>query len=288
MTLRDAGRPHRHRDCFQLALAALAAAASVGMFGWILWDIARLGAGHLSWDFLSSPPRDSGRSGGIAPILASSAAILAIALAAALPVGVATALLLSETTSRHSRYRSAMRTSLDILAGTPSIVFGLFGNAFFCVYLGLGFSILSGGLTLACMILPLLTRTVEATLRAVPVEWWSGAAALGMRRTATLRRIVLPAIAPAVATGVILGVGRALAETAALLFTSGYVDRMPTSPLDSGRALAVHIYDMSMNVVGGEQAAFASALVLMATLLVLHGCAQWTAGLWARGRLRVS
>ena len=144
----------------------------------------------------------------------------------------------------------------------PSIVFGLFGNAFFCVALGLGFSILSGGLTLACMILPLMIRATEEGLRAVPQELRLGAAALGLGPAAVFWRLLLPVALPGLAVGLVLGMGRALAETAALLFTSGYVDRMPTSLLDSGRALSIHVYDLAMNVAGGEPRAYATALIL--------------------------
>jgi phosphate transport system permease protein len=161
-----------------------------------------------------------------------------------------------------------------VLAGVPSIVFGLFGNAFFCIYLGLGFSILSGGLTLACMVLPILIRTAEEGLHSAPHDYRLAAAALGMSRSATLVHLLLPAAAPALVAGLMLGIGRAGAETAALIFTSGYVDRMPDSLFDSGRALSVHIYDLSMNVAGGDASAYASALVLIILLLIINSMAK--------------
>lgn len=167
-----------------------------------------------------------------------------------------------------------MSAALDILAGVPSIVFGLFGNAFFCVTLGLGFSILSGGLTLACMALPLLARATEVSLRSLPAETRQAAAALGLSQGRTILRLLLPAAAPGIAAGLALAMGRALAETAALIFTSGYVDRMPESLHDSGRALSVHIYDLALNVSGGEASAAASALVLVALLVLLNGLAR--------------
>ncbi len=169
-----------------------------------------------------------------------------------------------------SWFGKAVRFSLHVLAGVPSIVFGLFGNAFFCVYLGLGFSILSGGLTLACMLLPILASTAEAGLRAVPHIYRLTASALGLSRAAALLHLILPAAAPVMAAGLLLGIGRALAETAVLLFTSGYAERMPDSLLDSGRALALHIFDLSMNVPGGDEPAYASALVLVSLLLCIN------------------
>jgi phosphate transport system permease protein len=240
------------------------------VFIWILADLFRGGISHLSWNFLIDSPRDAGRAGGIGSILVSTILILLVALVVALPLAWTTAVLLAEFVPVTSQFGTMVRYSLQVLAGVPSIVFGLFGNAFFSIYLGLGFSILSGGLTLACMLLPILVSTAEAGLRAVPDTYRMSAAALGMSRTATMFHLLLPAAAPALAAGLLLGIGRAIAETAALLFTSGYVERMPGSLLDSGRALALHIFDLSMNVPGGDAPAYASALVLVILLLVIN------------------
>jgi phosphate transport system permease protein len=120
------------------------------------------------------------------------------------------------------------------------------------------------------MLLPILTSTAEAGLRAVPNSYRLSAAALGMPRAAALMHVMLPVAAPTLAAGLLLGIGRALAETAALIFTSGYVDRMPGSLLDSGRALALHIFDLSMNVPGGDMPAYATALVLVCLLLIIN------------------
>ena len=259
-----------YRDSLMQWLIYLAVLAISAVFAWILIDLVRGGVSHLSWDFLTESPRDAGRSGGIGSILISTLWILLVALIAALPLAWTTAILLAEFVPVDSRFGIAIRFSLQVLAGVPSIVFGLFGNAFFSIYLGMGFSILSGGLTLACMLLPILVSTAEAGLRAVPQSYRLSAAALGMSQTAALVHLLLPAAAPALAAGLLLGIGRAVAETAALLFTSGYVDRTPGSLLDSGRALALHIYDLSMNVPGGDQPAYASALVLMTLLLCIN------------------
>ncbi len=242
----------------------------LGVFLWLLVDVLIQGVGILSLEFLISEPTNVGREGGIGPILASTLLILLVALVAAVPLGLGTAIWLAEYSSYGKRAARNVRLSLDVLAGVPSIVFGLFGYAFFCGFLGMGFSILSGGLTLACMMLPLLIRTAEAGLVAVPNEWRKGAAALGMTRAVALWQVLLPAASPALAAGLILALGRATAETAALIFTSGYVDRMPSSLHDSGRALAVHIYDLSMNVMGGDKAAYGSALVLIVLVVLLN------------------
>lgn len=221
--------------------------------------------------FLTGTPERAGRSGGIGSILISTALILLICMTVAVPIGLGTALFLSESGIANERFsRRVIRRSLETLAGVPSIVFGLFGNAVYCRLLGFGFSIVSGGLTLACMVLPLLIRAAEESLRAVPSEQRQAAAALGLSKWTTIGRIVLPQAIPGIVAGLILGIGRALAETAALIFTSGYVDRMPSSVFDSGRSLAIHIYDLSMNVAGGNQNAYASALVLIGFLLIIN------------------
>ncbi|MFN3649472.1 MAG: phosphate ABC transporter permease PstA [Armatimonadota bacterium] len=264
------------------ALAAWGAAAVVCLvFLWLAAEVARAGVGRLSLPFLIAPEEDAGRSGGIGPILVSTGLILAVSMGASVVIGLPAAVLLAEL-SGAGRFGAAVRRSLDLLAGMPSIVFGLFGNAFFCGALGLRFSILSGGLTLACMVLPLLIRTSEEALRGVPAAYREAAAALALSRTTLLFRVLLPAALPGLLVGLVLGTGRALAETAALVFTSGYVTRMPGSLLDSGRALSVHIYDLSMNVAGGDASAGASALVLMVLILALNGATEWLAGRWRR------
>lgn len=262
------------------AAAGLITAVFLGLLGDLVWH----GASRISWDFVSTAPRNAGRDGGLLPILASTLLILLVCMAASLPLGVATAILLAEV-SGEGAFARVVRRSLDVLAGVPSIVFGLFGNAFFCKALGMGFSILSGGLTLACMVLPILIRATEEGLRSAPREYRLGAAALGISRLSTLVHLLLPAAVPGLMVGFVLGLGRAIAETAALIFTSGYVDRMPGSLLDSGRALTVHIYDLSMNVPGGDRSAYGTSLVLIVLLFAINSAAWTLARRW-QGRLR--
>ncbi|MGH8529680.1 MAG: phosphate ABC transporter permease PstA [Nevskiales bacterium] len=255
-------------------------------FCWLLGDIVWHGLGQISWAFLTGVPLNAGREGGIGPILVSTLLILGVCMAVSVPLGVGAAIFLSEYTSAESGFGRLVRRSLDVLSGVPSIVFGLFGNAFFCIYLGMGFSILAGGLTLACMVLPILIRATEEGFRSVPDEYRHGAAALGLSRARTLFSVLLPLATPGLVVGLVLGIGRALAETAALIFTSGYVDRMPESLLDSGRALSIHIFDLSMNVGGGEANAYAAALVLVALLLVINGAASWITDRWLHRQTR--
>ncbi|KAA5539771.1 phosphate ABC transporter permease PstA [Roseiconus nitratireducens] len=242
----------------------------IGLLIWILTDIAVRGLAEIDFGFLISDMQNAGREGGIGPIILSTGLILLVCLVVSIPLSFGTAIALTERIGQETGFACNVRRSLDVLAGVPSIVFGLFGNAFFAITLGLGYSILSGGLTLACMVLPILIRTSEQALRAVPAEYQYAAAALGMKRTTILFRVVLPVAMPALAAGVVLSIGRALAETAALLFTSGYVARSPESLLDSGRSLSVHIYDLAMNVPGGGARAYATACVLVALLLMIN------------------
>ncbi len=269
------------------AAVYLAAIAVTIMFGFILLQLLRHGVSRLSLSFLTEPPHDAGRAGGISSILVATLQIVGLCMAAALPIGIGTAVYLAEFSQNRSRFGRIVRRSLDALAAVPSIVFGLFGSAVFCIYLGMGFSILSGGLTLACMVLPIFIRTAEDGIRQVPDEYRQAAAALGLSRRATLFSLLLPSAAPALAAGFVLGVGRAMAETAALIFTSGYVDGMPESFFDSGRAMSVHIYDLAMNVPGGDSNAHATALVLVLLLLVMNGTASWLTRRRVRTEVRI-
>ncbi len=262
-------------DLIAATLLWIMAIVVSGIFLWIVFSIVAGGIRSISWEFLTSDPEANGRSGGILPVLVSTALILTVCLVTAVPLGIATAILLSEFTRDDDRFGRFVRRSLDVLAGVPSIVFGLFGSVFFCRVLGMGYSLLAGGLTLACMVLPIFIRSAEAGLRAVPPEYRATAAALGLSHRAAIFRIILPAAIPGLIAGLILGLGRAAAETAALLFTSGYVDRMPGSLLDSGRSLTVHIYDLAMNVPGGNDNAYGSALVLIILLILINGAAAW-------------
>lgn len=266
-------------------LIYLVALLVTALFICILSDIILHGISQISWEYLTESPRDAGRAGGIAPVIVSTGLIVFVAIIIAAPLGLATAVLLSEFTQQHSVFGRIVERCLDVLASVPSIVFGLFGNAFFCIYLGLGFSILSGGLTLACMVLPILIRTAVEGLRSAPDDYRFAAAALGMTRYSALVHLLLPAATPAIIAGLMLGIGRAMAETAALIFTSGYVDRMPDSVFDSGRALSIHIYDLSMNVAGGDSKAHAAALVLIVMLLIINSMAMGLAKYWQNKRI---
>lgn len=257
------------RDGLFRALVLLGALTLPAFLVIVLAVLLPEGAGALSLPFLVEAPREAGRSGGIGPVLLSTLALLAVCLAAGVAPGLALAVYLAE--EEGGRGAAWVRGALEVLAGVPSIVLGLFGAAFFGRVLGLGYSLLAGGLTLACMTLPFFARTAEEGLRRVPRSARLAAAALGLSRWTTVVRVLLPQAAPMVAAAVVLSLARALAETAALLFTSGYVLRMPHSLLDPGRALSVHVFDLAMNVPGGADRAAASALVLLFAVLAADG-----------------
>lgn len=262
----------------------LAALLSVVLFSWLIWDLVRLGLPLLTWGFLTGEVEDAGRAGGIGPLLVSTLWILFCCLALVIPLGTGCALWLSEFVRRGSVVARLVTGSVDLLASVPSIVFGLFGMVFFGQILGMGFSILSGGLTLACMILPILVRTTLTALESLPADLRPASAALGLTRTTATVKILLPAALPGIVVGITLGIGRALSETAALIFTSGYSTRMPESFFDSGRALSVHIYDLALNVANGAPMASSSALVLLALILVVNTAAVALSEHWLRRR----
>ncbi|RFC46335.1 MAG: phosphate transport system permease protein [Verrucomicrobia bacterium] len=270
-------------DCLLGWVGGLIALATAGAFAWILWDLVRLGLSQVTWGFLTGELSDGGRSGGIGPVLVSTAGILGGCLFFAVPLGVGCAIWLSEFVRRGSPWARAVIGGVDLLASVPSIVFGLFGMTFFCQKLGLGFSILSGGLTLGCMILPTVIRTTLSAMRNLPSDLRPSSAALGLSRLTMLREILLPSAFPGILVGITLGIGRALSETAALIFTSGYATRWPASLADSGRSLSVHIYDLAMNIPNGGANAAASALVLLALILAINLTAS---GLGERWRSR--
>lgn len=252
-------------DACVVGTGLLLVSVLVMIMSFSVWD----GLSQIGTEFLLEAPRKGGRAGGIAPFIVSTTAVTAIAVAIAVPTGCGIAFLIGEYLAPNGIYRRLMRFMLAVLAAIPSIVFGLAGNVVFCEWLGLGYSILAGGLTLACMITPLIAFTTELTLRGIPRTLRASAFSLGFAKHKVLLRVVLPVAVPGIVSGVALAIGRAIAESAALIFTSGYSDRTPYSVLDSGRTLAVHILDLSMNVPGGDVRAQATAAVLMAWMIAV-------------------
>ncbi len=274
-----------HRIVIGWMLSAIIISAPVILFlvyGKVMFDIFGQGFSELSWEFLIADPKHSGRAGGIFPIVVSTLFVLMIALLAAVPASFAAAVFVAEYLPRKSRLSTLFRASMLVLAGIPSIAFGLFGNVMFNQHLALGNSILSGGLTLAIMITPICAFAFEEVLRLVPDSYRQGAHALGAGKVRIIVFVILPTALPGLISAVLLGIGRALSETAALLFTSGYSDRLPTSVFDPGRVLSVHIFDLAMNIPGGDARAAASAILLMGVFMIISSAALFVSGCHSR------
>ncbi|MCL2677619.1 MAG: phosphate ABC transporter permease PstA [Clostridiales bacterium] len=196
------------------------------------------------------------------PALMTTIMAVALSLLIAVPFGLFTAVYLVEYARRGNRLVGLVRVTAETLGGIPSIVYGLFGALFFVVWLGWGYSLLAGSFTLAVMILPLVIRTTEESLKAVPDAFREGSFGLGAGRLRTVFKIVLPAALPGILAGVILAVGRIVGETAALIYTLGNVAKMPENIFASGRTLALHMYSLSGEALHTGQA-FATAVVLL-------------------------
>ncbi len=247
-------------------------------------DTVAAGLGHVDLAFLRDGPTNAGRDGGIGPIIGATLWVLVIGVLAAAPPALAAGITLAEYTDRDGL--RLVRGALDLLAAVPSIVFGLFGLAFFCEALGFGWSVLAGGLTVALMILPLLVRLTEAGLRAVPDGYRSAGLALGLPRWLVVVRVLLPQAAPTLAAALMLTVGRVLAESAVFLYTSGASTRTIDTAFDPGRVLAVHVYLMATEVPGGTARASAAALVLLVAVLGSTLLAQAAPGWFFRRAAR--
>jgi len=266
-----------------LTLTSLAAFFSLAL---ILYVMVTKGVGALSWEFLTQLPRKGMTEGGIYPMLLGSFYLTAGAIVSALPFGVASAIWLSEYAAGGLWVR-IVRIGVNTLAGVPSIVFGLLGLAFFVNVLGLGASLLSGAFTLGVLILPLLIRASEEALRTVPNEFREGALALGATRWHAVRTVVLPTAVPAILTGAVLGIGRAIGETAPILFTAAaiYKTRLPGTLYETltsrTMALPTHIFYMATENPRGWEAKdlqFGAALVLLALVMLMNlGAVTWRA-----------
>ncbi len=244
------------------------------ILGVILWNIVANGLPAISWEFLTGVPRDLGRSGGIFPAIVGTVYLVAGAIGMALPVGIGAAIYLVEYT-REGRLVRLARTGVDLLNGTPSIVFGLFGFAFLVLYLRLGVSLLAGQVTLGLMVLPTIIRTTEEALKCVPQGLREGSLALGATGWQTVSRVVLPPAMPGVLTGAILAIGRAAGETAPIMFTAVVFSQrfLPASLLDPVMALPYHLFILATNVPGAKTNQYGTALVLLALVIGIYSMA---------------
>lgn len=234
----------------------------------IIGYVFKNGFAQLSLEFLTDRTREMGKEGGILPSIIGTLFITVLAIIIATPLGVGSAVYLVEYT-RGGLLRKIISFGADCLAGVPSIIFGLFGFIFFVIQLKLGWSILSGSLTLAVMIIPTIIRTSEEAIKAVPRSYREISYSLGGGKLDTILKVVLPTSLPGILTGVILGIGRAIGETAAVIFTAGSSLGMPTSVFSSTRTLAVHFYILAREGISMPKA-YGTATVLIIIILFVN------------------
>ena len=231
------------------------------------------GASAISWRFITGFPERGGLEGGILPAIIGSIYISALCMLIAAPIGIGAGTYLAEY-APDNLFTKIVRFFVELLAGIPSIVIGLFGYVFLVHGLGLGFSILSGAIALAFMILPWTVRVSEEAIRAVPRDYRYASLALGASKWKTIRNVVYAAARPAIMTGLMLGLGKAVGETAVVMMTAGMgiTGYIPVSPLDSARTLPVHLYLIAgeiANTSEGLKIAYGTALVLLALFLMV-------------------
>jgi len=280
----SAKRRRKDRQFAGLCLAAVMTCLTILVV--LLIKLALDGYRHLTWHFITSPLTVRASTTGILTPLLGSLAVMAVTAAVAIPVGVGAAVWLEEFNTRRTRLSSFIQLNISNLAGVPSIVYGILGLAIFVRWMALGLSILSGGLTMSILILPMVIIVSQEALRSVPSSYREGSLALGATRWQTISRQVLPAATPGILTGVILSISRALGETAPLIVVgaAGYVTFLPTKVWDRYGVLPLQIFNWSRNPNPAMTANAASAILfLMILLLALNSVAIW---LRARARQR--
>jgi phosphate transport system permease protein len=245
----------------------VAALSTIGVMVLILFQILSEGLPILSLHFFIESPRSMGREGGIFSTIIGTVALTFVAILFATPLGVGTAIFLREYT-RESKVSRLIRFGTDCLSGVPSIIFGLFGFVFFVIYLNMGWSILSGGLTLSVMVLPTIICTSEEAIKAIPYSFREVSYSLGGTKWQTVTRAVLPNALPGIFTGIILGVGRSIGETAAVILTAGSSLILPTSFFSPIRTMAVHFYILAREGISMEMAYGTGAALIILVLFI--------------------
>ena len=239
----------------------------------ILFQILKEGLPVLQLHFFLESPKEMGREGGILSTIIGTAALTVVAIIVGAPLGVGTAIFLREYT-RESKMSRMIRFGTDCLAGVPSIIFGLFGFVFFVIKLNMGWSILSGGLTLAAMILPTIISTAEESMKAIPYSYREVSHSLGGTKWQTVTRVVLPGALPGIFTGILLSFGRSIGETAAVILTAGSSLVMPTSLFSPIRTMSVHFYILAREGISMKMA-YGTGAALILFVLIINMMAQW-------------
>ena len=253
-----------------LLCAAVCCAVIVFLIGYILVKgIPNLTPSLFAWQYNSE-------NVSMMPAILNTLIYTAVSLLMAVPAGVFAAVYLAEYARRGNVFVRLIRTTAQTLSGIPSIVYGLFGYLMFCVYFELGYSMLAGTLTLAVMILPLIMRTTEEALCAVPDSYREASYGLGAGKLRTVFKVILPSAMPGILSGVILGIGRIVGETAALIYTAGTVAGVVTKFTDSGRTLSVHMYALLSEGLYMDEA-YATAVILLLAVIIINAVSGFIA-----------
>ncbi len=263
----------RIANTIALAVLWVAAGITVVVLFAIIGYVFVNGISVISPRFIFTWPHGVAALGGIWPTIVSSVYVTTLAMLIVTPIAILAAVYLAEYAVQ-GRLVSTIRFAADSLASVPSIVMGLFGLALFVEAAGFGFSMLSAALALSFLMLPIVMRTTEEAIRAVPrfIRW--GSYGLGATKWQTVSKIVLPAATPRVVTGIVLAAGRAVGETAVVIYTMGQAINLPKTPLDSGRPMTVHLYLLAMEGIN-LRAAYGTALLLMVMILFFNLGARW-------------
>jgi len=252
---------------YTVMAAAMACVVIALLF--IIIYIFKSQAGFLNLSFITDIEH------GILPMIVTTLYVVLVSILVALPVGIATAIFLHEYSGNSSLIR-ILRLAIETLAGIPSIIYGLFGLLMFCRLIGFGQSIIAGAFTLSIMILPVIIRTTEESLKSIPVSFREGSLALGATKLQTIFHVVLPSALPGIVTSVILAIGRVIGESAPVLLTVGLTKNMPRTIFESGRTLTIHLYYLTSEAVRPEDfgIAFATASVLVILVVVINSATK--------------
>jgi phosphate transport system permease protein len=244
---------------------------TIAFLGWIIIFVLMKGLPHVSLGFLTTQYKGSNH--GILPMIISTVYMILLSLAIATPIGIGSAIYLNEY-AKQGRLVSIARFATESLAGIPSIIYGLFGFAFFVTALHMRFSILAGALTISILILPVIIRTTEEALKTVPMSYREGSLALGASKLETILRVILPSAIPGITVAIILSIGRVVGETAVLIFTAGTAIRgVNVDIFDPSRTIAVHLYMLAKEGMDPNEA-YATAAVLIILVGGLNLIAQ--------------
>jgi phosphate transport system permease protein len=263
------------KENFLYGLMAVSLGGVIIVLVYILFYIFRQAAGFLNFSFIFR----SATEGGIFPMVITTVYVALVSIAVALPVGIGSAVFLTEYSGNSSLVR-LLRLAIETLAGIPSIIYGLFGLLMFCRFLDFGQSIIAGSLTLSIMILPVIIRTTEESLKSVPGSFREGSLSLGATTSQTIFHVVIPSALGGIVTSAILAIGRVVGESAPVLLTVGLSRNIPKTIFESGRTLTIHLYYLTNEAINPEDfgIAFATAGTLVIVVVIINTLTKIIAG----------